>query len=147
MLVSIGYKSLPVAGLPFDARSGTVPNVQGRVVAASGAAGGQNGGGVSADRSGSSRGATASTDTASSEAAGSFEPGLYVCGWLKRGPTGIIGTNLVSSRHCISGTFYRAGGGWLDDFTDSGGLYTIDHVTPQTHPFTLSSTLLTSSVG
>jgi adrenodoxin-NADP+ reductase len=24
-------------------------------------------------------------------------PGLYVCGWLKRGPSGIIGTNLVDA--------------------------------------------------
>lgn len=32
-------------------------------------------------------------------------PGLYVCGWLKRGPTGIIGTNLTDAEetaHSIS---------------------------------------------
>jgi len=27
------------------------------------------------------------------DAAGSVVPGLYACGWIKRGPTGIIGTN------------------------------------------------------
>lgn len=30
--------------------------------------------------------------------------GLYVCGWLKRGPTGIIGTNL----HCAEETVSNA---------------------------------------
>ena len=100
MLVSIGYKSLPVAGQPFDARSGTVPNVQGRVLAAaSGEVGGQKGGGAPSGNSGS----TASV-ASPNNAASCFEPGLYVCGWLKRGPTGIIGTNLVSSRHLNSGS-------------------------------------------
>ena len=32
ILVSIGYKSLAVPGLPFDARSGTVPNQKGKVL-------------------------------------------------------------------------------------------------------------------
>ncbi|XP_051143679.1 NADPH:adrenodoxin oxidoreductase, mitochondrial [Andrographis paniculata] len=34
-----------------------------------------------------------------------YEPGLYVCGWLKRGPTGIIGTNIYCAEEtlaCIS---------------------------------------------
>lgn len=31
----------------------------------------------------------------------SFEPGLYVCGWLKRGPSGIIGTNLVDAEQTV----------------------------------------------
>ena len=30
-----------------------------------------------------------------------FERGLYVCGWLKRGPTGIIGTNLIDAEETI----------------------------------------------
>jgi adrenodoxin-NADP+ reductase len=28
-------------------------------------------------------------------------PGLYVCGWLKRGPTGIIGTNLTDAEETV----------------------------------------------
>lgn len=28
-------------------------------------------------------------------------PGLYVCGWLKRGPTGIIGTNLTDAEDTV----------------------------------------------
>jgi ferredoxin--NADP+ reductase len=49
---SVGYRGVEIPGLPFDPRTGTVPNVKGRV-----------------------------------------EPGLYVAGWIKRGPTGVIGTN------------------------------------------------------
>ncbi|GFH19523.1 ferredoxin--NADP+ reductase, partial [Haematococcus lacustris] len=36
VLVSIGYKSLPVAGAPFDAKSGTIPHRGGRVLQAVG---------------------------------------------------------------------------------------------------------------
>ncbi len=50
---SVGYKGLPIPGLPFDDRSGIVPNVAGRVAV----------------------------------------PGVYVAGWIKRGPSGVIGTN------------------------------------------------------
>lgn len=30
------------------------------------------------------------------------EPGLYVCGWLKRGPVGIIATNLYCAEETVS---------------------------------------------
>jgi ferredoxin--NADP+ reductase len=59
MLRSIGYKGVPVPGVPFHARWGTVLNQEGRVV-------GEDGARV---------------------------PGLYVAGWAKRGPSGVIGTN------------------------------------------------------
>ncbi|CAI5996164.1 unnamed protein product [Closterium sp. NIES-65] len=74
-LWSIGYRSLPIASLPFNQRSGTVPNELGRVLQASG------------------------TDPASEAR---YEPGLYVVGWLKRGPTGIIGTNLIDAEETVS---------------------------------------------
>jgi adrenodoxin-NADP+ reductase len=35
------------------------------------------------------------------------DPGLFVCGWLKRGPTGIIGTNLVDAEQTVD-TMVRA---------------------------------------
>jgi ferredoxin--NADP+ reductase len=57
---AIGYRSLPLAGLPFDERGGIVPNAGGRVVDPS---------------------------------TGATLPGLYVAGWVKRGPTGLIGSN------------------------------------------------------
>ena len=31
-----------------------------------------------------------------------LENGLYVCGWLKREPTGIIGTNLYRAEETVS---------------------------------------------
>ena len=52
VLRSVGYKGVPLAGVPFDERAGTIPNERGRV-----------------------------------------EPGLYAAGWIKRGPSGVIGTN------------------------------------------------------
>lgn len=58
---SVGYRGIPLAGLPFDDRRGVIPNIEGRVIEGAG-----------------------STTVA---------PGLYVCGWIKRGPQGVIGTN------------------------------------------------------
>jgi len=59
VLRSVGYQSVPLPGVPFDERSYTVPNAEGRVLRADGLP----------------------------------LPGEYVAGWLKRGPTGVIGTN------------------------------------------------------
>jgi ferredoxin--NADP+ reductase len=56
---SIGYRGIPVAGIPFDDRRGVIRNVDGRVV-------GED---------------------------GEPHPGEYVVGWIKRGPSGVIGTN------------------------------------------------------
>lgn len=130
VLKSIGYKSVPIDGLPFDHQkgmrfrftkvlkntylkpwieciqqiilmslysfipssfhgktsslvfsfadsfvvwfSGIVPNIRGRVVSY-----------ISGD-------------------AIQLEEGLYVCGWLKRGPTGIIATNLYCAQETVS---------------------------------------------
>lgn len=59
MIRSVGYRGLPLDGVPFDDRRNVVRNDEGRVVDESGAQ----------------------------------VPGLYVAGWIKRGPSGIIGTN------------------------------------------------------
>ncbi|KAJ0030701.1 hypothetical protein Pint_13225 [Pistacia integerrima] len=72
VLKSIGYKSVPVNGLPFDHGKGVVPNVRGRVLS---------------DNSGDPT---------------LIENGLYVCGWLKRGPTGIIATNLYCAEETVA---------------------------------------------
>jgi adrenodoxin-NADP+ reductase len=34
------------------------------------------------------------------------DPGLYVCGWIKRGPTGIIGTNSMDADETVD-SMYR----------------------------------------
>jgi ferredoxin--NADP+ reductase len=49
---SVGYRGVELPGVPFEERSGTIPNEGGRV-----------------------------------------GPGVYCAGWIKRGPTGVIGTN------------------------------------------------------
>jgi ferredoxin/flavodoxin---NADP+ reductase len=56
---SVGYRGVGLPGVPYDERSGTIPNEGGRVLDESGAP----------------------------------VPGLYCAGWIKRGPTGVIGTN------------------------------------------------------
>ena len=58
VLRSIGYRGVPVAGIPFDEQRGLIRNDGGRVV----------------DDAGWCR-------------------GEYVVGWIKRGPSGVIGTN------------------------------------------------------
>ncbi|MEP7284166.1 MAG: FAD-dependent oxidoreductase [Chloroflexota bacterium] len=61
---SIGYMGVPLEGIPFDQRSATIPNAQGRVI-------------------------DPETKTP--------VVGEYVVGWIKRGPSGIIGTNRPDS--------------------------------------------------
>ena len=56
---SVGYHGVPLPGLPYDERAGTIPNDGGRVLDGDGRA----------------------------------VPGVYCAGWIKRGPTGVIGTN------------------------------------------------------
>ncbi len=57
---SIGYRGVPISGIPFHDRWGTIPNEAGRITA---------------------------------EQGGEVISGLYTAGWIKRGPSGIIGTN------------------------------------------------------
>ncbi|OBG25811.1 FAD-dependent oxidoreductase [Mycobacterium sp. 852002-51057_SCH5723018] len=59
---SVGYRGVPTPGLPFDAKSATIPNAGGRVE------GSRN---------------------------------EYVVGWIKRGPTGVIGTNKKDSQETV----------------------------------------------
>lgn len=66
VLRSVGYRGVPLPGAPFDDRTGTVPNQEGRVV--DGAA---------------------------------VVPGLYVVGWAKRGPSGLIGSNRADSKATV----------------------------------------------
>ncbi|MFD4428317.1 FAD-dependent oxidoreductase [Nocardia sp. NPDC058497] len=66
VLRSIGYRGVPVAGLPFDERRGIVPSEHGRVIEA--------------------------TEPV---------PGVYVSGWIKRGPRGVIGSNRVDAEETV----------------------------------------------
>ncbi|GMU55869.1 MAG: NADPH-ferredoxin reductase FprA [Candidatus Xenobia bacterium] len=59
---SVGYLGVALPGLPFDARSGTVPSEGGRVAGLT---------------------------------------GVYVAGWIKRGPSGVIGTNKPCGKETV----------------------------------------------
>lgn len=67
VLRSVGYQSVPLPGVPFDARAYVVPNEGGRVL-------GED---------------------------GTPLPGEYVAGWVKRGPTGVIGTNKADAAETV----------------------------------------------
>ncbi|MEU9336132.1 FAD-dependent oxidoreductase [Streptomyces sp. NPDC048290] len=67
VLRSVGYRGVPLEGLPFDAHSGTVPHRAGRVLRE-----------------------------------GVVAPGEYVAGWIKRGPTGVIGTNRPCAKETVT---------------------------------------------
>lgn len=60
---AVGYRGVPMPGLPFDDRSGTIPHTDGRI--------------------------EGSTNE-------------YVVGWIKRGPTGVIGSNKSDSADTVA---------------------------------------------
>ena len=64
MFRSVGYRGVPIPGVPFDGTRGIFPNTDGRI---------------------------------------GTSPGLYAAGWIKRGPTGIIGTNRADAVATIQG--------------------------------------------
>lgn len=68
VLTSVGYRGVPIPGLPFDEQRGIVPNRAGRVLA---------------------------------DSDGAVLPGVYVTGWIKRGPTGFIGTNKSCAQETV----------------------------------------------
>ena len=65
---SVGYRGVPIPGVPFDERTGVIPNRGGRVL----------------------------------DESGTPLPGLYVAGWIKRGPSGVIGTNKPDSAETVA---------------------------------------------
>ena len=66
VLRAIGYRGLPLAGVPFDGRRGTIANEHGRVIGDDGPAVGE-----------------------------------YAVGWIKRGPSGVIGTNKKDAQETV----------------------------------------------
>jgi ferredoxin--NADP+ reductase len=67
VLRSVGYRGVPLDGLPFDPDRGTVPQLAGRILRD-----------------------------------GAVAPGEYVAGWIKRGPTGVIGTNRPCAKETVT---------------------------------------------
>ncbi len=65
---AIGYRGVPLSGVPFDDRSAVIPNDGGRIIDPS---------------------------------TGEPIPGEYVVGWIKRGPSGVIGTNKRDAQETV----------------------------------------------
>jgi len=81
---SVGYRGVPIEGVPFHEAWGIFPNQEGRM--------------VEGDK---------------------VVPGLYTSGWIKRGPSGVIGTNKPDSEETVARL--------LED---------VDHLTPCAQPNT-----------
>ncbi|HEY7483863.1 MAG TPA: FAD-dependent oxidoreductase [Streptosporangiaceae bacterium] len=77
VLRSVGYQSVPLAGVPFDERRYVVPNDAGRVI----------------------------------DDDGRPVPGEYVAGWIKRGPTGVVGTNKSDAAETVRSLLADLSGG------------------------------------
>ncbi|HZQ82321.1 MAG TPA: FAD-dependent oxidoreductase [Gaiellaceae bacterium] len=96
VLRSVGYRGVPLPGVPFDERSCTIPNARGRV--------------LGADRT-------------------------YAAGWIKRGPSGVIGTNKKDATETVellledarAGKLARAGSGTLEGLLDEKGVHYVEY--------------------
>ncbi len=105
VLRSIGYKGVPIEGVPFDERSAVIPNEAGRVL---------------------------------DPQSGQPLAGEFVVGWIKRGPTGVIGTNKKDAQETVDNIFADLEGGNIPEpelAGDRGSIETLlnerkpDHVT------------------
>ena len=85
---SVGYRGLPLPGVPFYEGWGTIPNDKGRIL----------------------------TDHKD----GQVVPGEYVSGWIKRGPSGVIGTNKPDSVETVEMLIEDMAAGKLHDPAQPG---------------------------
>jgi len=79
---SVGYRGVALPDVPFDARTGLIPNAKGRVLDPS------HGGPLA---------------------------GHYATGWIKRGPTGVIGNNKADSVETVNVLLEDAAAGALPE--------------------------------
>jgi ferredoxin--NADP+ reductase len=100
---AIGYRGIPLPGVPFDGRGGVIPNDHGRVLdtasdVGAGAGVGANAGvGAGASSDGGADGGA----NPESRARTSRLRGEYAVGWIKRGPSGVIGTNKKDAQETV----------------------------------------------
>jgi ferredoxin/flavodoxin---NADP+ reductase len=85
VLRSVGYRSIPVPGVPFDEERETMRNRGGRVL----------------------------------DERGQPVPGVYCTGWIKRGPSGVIGTNKKDATETVSLLLEDARAGALPRLDDA----------------------------
>jgi ferredoxin--NADP+ reductase len=101
VLRSIGYKGVPVDGVPFDERRGVIPNEAGRVTEPDG---------------------------------GAPVPGLYAVGWIKRGPSGVIGTNKKDANETVATLFADLDAGEIPDVSLAGDRDAIETLLAERRP-------------
>jgi len=80
ILRSVGYTGIPIDGVPFDEKRGTILNQHGRVL---------------------------------EEHGGMHRIGHYTAGWIKRGPSGVIGTNKKDAQETVNHLLEDVGNGDL----------------------------------
>jgi ferredoxin/flavodoxin---NADP+ reductase len=97
---AIGYRGIPLPGVPFDERAGTIPHDAGRVL---------------------------------DPASGAPLPGEYVVGWIKRGPSGVIGTNKKDAQQTVDSIFadLSPAGGSASDTPSSRAAHVPDTSDPE----------------
>ena len=96
---SVGYRGVALPDVPYDERTGTIPNDGGRALGADGA----------------------------------VVAGLYCAGWIKRGPTGVIGTNKKDATETVellledarAGRLVPRSGASVDDLLAERGVYVV----------------------
>jgi len=82
---SIGYRGVPIEGVPFDEWKGAIPNDEGRIL-----------------------------DPHEQH----HIPGEYVVGWIKRGPSGVIGTNKRDAQETVGHLLEDVAEGRLNEPAD-----------------------------
>ncbi|MBK5111537.1 MAG: FAD-dependent oxidoreductase [Thermoleophilia bacterium] len=85
VLRSVGYTGIPLRGIPFDEKRGTILNQNGRVLESH---------------------------------EGDHRTGHYTAGWIKRGPSGVIGTNKKCAKETVDHLLDDVGTGSLLDPPD-----------------------------
>jgi ferredoxin/flavodoxin---NADP+ reductase len=104
---AIGYRGIPLPGVPFDERAGTIPHDAGRVLDPSTAA---------------------------------PLPGEYVVGWIKRGPSGVIGTNKKDAQETVDAIFADLPAAPVDD---SSAAVSLAHIPDTPVPSAIEALLRT----
>jgi ferredoxin--NADP+ reductase len=101
VLRAIGYRGVPLPGVPFDAARGTIANERGRVRDEEGPCAGE-----------------------------------YVVGWIKRGPTGVIGTNKKDAQETVDLILEDLAGGRLPE--PDAGTPDLQDLLDERHPGVVS---------
>jgi ferredoxin--NADP+ reductase len=87
VLRSVGYTGVPIPGVPFDQKRGTILNQEGRVLEGPD---------------------------------GPHRTGHYTAGWIKRGPSGVIGTNKKDAQETVDHLLADVAAGELLEPEDPG---------------------------